>query len=96
MYSTVPPCVCGLKHDSTQTCDSPEPLSMLLLFFQIFMANYLMNLFKSGQFWLLSFFCGSGSGLWFKEVGVKFFDVLMCYDSPKMLQKDVNKILNIS
>ena len=64
MYSTVPPCVCGLKHDSTQTCDSPEPLSMLLLFFQIFMANYLMNLFKSGQFWLLSFFCGSGSGLW--------------------------------
>ena len=35
MYSTVPPCVCGLKHDSTQTCDSPEPLSMLLFFFQI-------------------------------------------------------------
>ena len=29
--------------------------------------------------------------LWFKEVGVKYFDVLMCYDSPKMLKKDVNR-----
>ena len=52
-----PLCVYGLKHDSTQTCDSPEPLSMLLLFFQILMANYLVNSFKSGQFWLLSIFC---------------------------------------
>ena len=51
------PCVCGLKHDSTQTCDSREPLSMLLFFIQILMANYLVNLFKSGQFWLLSIFC---------------------------------------